>query len=455
MATIKQGILQDISPIGCPPGTTVIIENLFATVPARKKFLKSDKTEFRKITDFVSHFTISYPMIHFKLTHDKKVIFDMPKRVDSLERIRTIVGETTFQHLLPFSFSEGYITLSGYVGKPNSASSTPKQYIFINKRNISDKLISLAVKEAFGTLLPQAQSPTFLLFATLPTEAVDVNVHPRKEQVNFLNSQMVFDAIRLAITQTLSQHNLTISQVPWIDDIHVRKGETQSIAGQLLRNAVLPWNREEIGNSKTTAILQIHQTYILATAQEGLIVIDQHAAHERILYEQFAKSYEEKKKSQETSVLTTPITLTFSLQETQIFEEYKEQVTMGGFELEHFQGNSYVVRKIPKVFQGRNIEKILNEMLSEFAEDRTPKSIDTRTYRMLAYLSCRAAVKSGDVLSVQKMKAIIKQHQVLLTTLLTYFIILINCLCQHTTYFEREACLSEARAKRLRLYQSL
>lgn len=333
----------------------------------------------------------------------------MPKREDIHERVRTILGETIFQHMLPVSFSEGYISLSGFIGKPNIGSSKPKQYIFINKRNISDRLVSLAVKEAFGTLLPSAQSPLFMLFITLPHEAVDSNVHPRKEQVSFLNSQQIFDAIRLSVTQTLSQHNLTISQVPWKDDISVRKSETQSFVGQLLRESVLPWNREGIGAISTNNVMQIHQTYLLTVAKEGLVLIDQHAAHERILYDEFGTAFLQEKKHNESVLLKTPITLQLSLRETQIIEEYREDIITAGFDIEHFQGNSYVIRKAPKVFQGRNIEKIISEMLSDFDQNPQSKSVDTRTQRMLAYLSCRASVKAGDSLSQKQMRTIVEK----------------------------------------------
>jgi len=404
---IRQGKVEHIGSVGIPIGTIVTVDHLLSPVPARKKFLKSLKTEFRQISDVVLHFALAYHTIHFTHTHNKKTIFDLPIKQDERERLRFILGDTV-EHMVPVAFSDSYLTLSGFIGKPQAASkNNQKQFLFINKRAVSDKLISLAVKESFGTLLPSSATPIFVLHLTLPFEIVDVNIHPRKEQVSFINARMIFDLIKQAVLETLMHHNITY-HVPSFDN-SIRKGETTSFSGQLLKETILPWNRTDIGKiTTTTSLLQIYQTYILVTTKEGLVIIDQHAAHERILFEQFLKAFENEKKKKTTYPLSNPLKLSLSFSEKQLIEEYPDIFENLGFSLEHFGGNTYIIRHIPVIFKGRKIEKIIKDMLSDLADERGIKTIDTTSKRMLSFLSCRAAVKAGDVLTQQQMKTILK-----------------------------------------------
>lgn len=406
---ITNGAFENLSPVGIPPGTTITVENLFAPVPARKKFLKTLQTEFRHITDVVSQYVLAYPSIHFHLTHNKKTIFDLPEQQEH-DRIKFILGMTLFEQLLPVQFEDGYIKISGYIGKPLIATQTQqKQLIFINKRKVTDRMISLGVKEAYGTLLPAVNQPVFLLSLSLPYEVVDVNVHPRKEQVAFVDNKMIFDAVKIAVMTTLSENNLTQATVPWKDDLSTKKGETQSYSGQVLKELVLPWDRglEEIGTD--IHLLQVHQLYILSITKNGLLILDQHAAHERILYEQFVTSFEESKKKKKSYTLPELIPLELSIGDSQLLEEYTELFSSVGFTIEPFQGTTYRIREIPTVFKGRDSKKIILDMLEDLSLDKSPKSIDTRTQKMLAYLSCRAAVKSGDTLSTQQMRQIVRE----------------------------------------------
>lgn len=397
---IRQGRVEHRGSIGIPPGTIVTIDGLFSPVPARKKFLKSLKTEFRAITDIVLHFALSYPTIHFTLTHNKKTIFDLPIKKDEKERLIMIFGEDAMEHLLPLNFSDSYLTISGYIGKPHIASKgNQKQFLFVNKRSITDKLISLAVRESFGTLLPSSSTPLFGLYLTLPFEVVDVNVHPRKEQVSFINNRMIFDLVKQAVSETLMSNNITYH----IDTFEnsLRKGETTSFSATMLKETILPWNRMD-------TLLQIHQTYILLTTKNGLVFIDQHAADERIFFEQFSKSFENEKKSKNIYTLPKPLKISLSLSEKQLIEEYQTTFENMGFSLEEFGSQTLILRTIPVLFKGRKIEKIIKDMLSDLRDDRGIKSIDTTSKRMLSFLSCRAAVKAGDTLTPTQMKTILK-----------------------------------------------
>lgn len=405
---IKFGEVENVSSTGIPAGTTVLVENLFRSVPARKKFLKTTATEFRHISEIVMHYALSFPEIHFVLTHNKKTILDLPKKSDFSNRIKMAFGESFLDQFLPIKHEDGYVRIEGFVGKPQTAShNMNRQYLFINTRNVTDKLISLAVKEAFGTLLPSSSTPVFRLHITIPYELVDVNVHPRKEHVQFSDSRMIFDAVKLAVTEILANNNITFNLAKFKIETSAKISDTVSFAGQLLKETVLPWNQTSLGKTSNHQLIQLHKLYILVPSKEGLVLIDQHAAHERILYEEFLESFESEKKK--NFKLSKPVKLELSLSDSQVLEEYMDNFLKSGFQIDHFQAHSFVIRSIPAVFKGRNIQKIVIEMLEEFAQDKTPKSVDTRSQRMLAYLSCRAAVKAGDALSKNQMKSIVKQ----------------------------------------------
>lgn len=408
---LHEGKVEEIKPIGIPIGTTVSVENLFISVPARKKFLKSKQTEFRHITDLVIHYALSYPSIHFLLTHNKKTIFDLATIPHVTQRIKMLLGNDVFEHVIPLTYQESYIKISGFIGKPSLATANQqKQFLFVNNRKVSDKLIALAVKEAFGTLLPSSSYPVFILYLSLPFETIDVNVHPRKEQVSFLNSRMIFDAVKLAVGEALNSNNLTFNLVKFKNDISAKKGETTSFAGTVLRETVLPWNKKKIDViDTTTGILQMHNTYLVTATKEGMILIDQHAAHERILYEEFITAFENEKNKQRNYLLHKPLSFDLSITESLLFEEFASAFSTIGFEIDHMQGTTFVVRKAPLLFKGRNVKKIITEMLAEFAEDKTPKSIDIRSQRMLAFLACRAAIKSGDPITQAQATVLIKQ----------------------------------------------
>lgn len=411
VVTLRNGVLENSAPVGMPVGTIVTVDQLFSSVPARKKFLKSAKTEFRHITDVIMHFALSYPKIHFVLTHNKKTVLDLPRKDRLEERIQLLFGEALFEQLMPLSFEDGYIRIEGYIGRPQVTSrNNQRQYIFVNNRHVSDKLIALAAKEGYGTLLPASSTPVFQLRITLPFEAVDVNVHPRKELVNFLNKKAVFDAIKLAITQTLAENNVTFHLAKFKQESSAKRGETTSFAGSLLKETVLPWNRVAVGERVAGfPLIQAHQTYLITSVKEGIALYDQHAVHESILYEQFVKAFSETKKKKEVYSLSKPFPLHLSLLEKQVLEEYMEVFTHVGFSFEPFQGNTFLIRDIPVIFKGRKVEKIIRDMLDDLSQFEGVKHIDTASQRMLAFLSCRAAVKAGDVLPVKQREQLIKQ----------------------------------------------
>jgi len=396
---IKNGKFEKISPVGMPAGTSVTIDYLFHSLPVRKKFLGTPRTEFRHILDLLSRYALSYPQIHFVLTHNKKSLLDLPATKDILSRIEKLLGKDIVSSLVPVAYSDSYVTLSGFLAKPSITTRTPnKQFLFINNRTISDKSISLTIKSAFGTLLPSTVYPVCLLFVSLPFEMVDVNVHPRKEYVRFVDAVLLQNTIKQAIALTLARYDMTPSASFESLFLSDATGSTQSYAGRLLKESKMPWElpKEKIDYG---TVMQLHKLYLLLLSNNGFVLIDQHAAHERVLYEQLLTEFAKEKKKHNLFYFPKPGVFDLSLTESELLLEHLENFHKLGWDIEQFNNTKFILRSLPVLFQDRDYLKLLREMLEDMREDGLQKNIDDVSRRMIAYLACRGAVKAGDELT--------------------------------------------------------
>ncbi len=408
---ISRGEELEVVPIGTPFGTRVSVNDLFYSVPARKKFLKSGKTELRLLSNIILQFALCYPSIHFVFSHNKKLIFDLPPKKSNEERISFLLGNDFISQMMDFKKEENYIQLHGYIGHPQQASKVNnKQYLFVNNRLVSDKLISLAIKEAFGSLLPSSMTPTYLLFINIPPETIDVNVHPRKEQIAFINNSLVFETVKNAVTETLNHNNINFRLSKFKDDNSVKTGETTSFTGLILKQHVLvPEKNSSELFAQHFSPIQIELTYILSITPGNITLIDQHAAHERILYEKFLKEFLTEKTKSDLHILSESLTVDLSLDEKMLLDEYEELLLKTGFIFESVNKTTIIIKKIPSVFKGRNIKKIINDILLDLSHEKKVSPVDRATERLIAFLACRAAVKSGDRLDENTMKHILDE----------------------------------------------
>ncbi len=410
---LTDGKIEKITPIGMPVGTKIVVSNLFHSVPGRKKFLKSTRTETRHIIDVITDIALAHPEIHFILIHNRKTILDLPKTEHSIERIAKLLGKTIYEGLLPVSLQTSYVTLSGFVTKPQITTPAQKYHLFINGRVISSPLIAHAVKEAFGTLIDPKSHPVFILSVVLPYDLIDVNVHPRKETVRFVDNQLLYDTTFKAITETLMGGNLlyyadnlaalTLGDKSW------RTGKTKSVAGRLLKENQVPWDIRPLPELSGTEIAQFHNVYLFTQTKYGIAIVDQHAAHERILYEQFKEGFTTEKTEQGQYHLATPLGFDVTLSEAELLQQHRDLFIKLGFEIEHFKDNNFLLHAVPLVFQDRNPLQIIRELLKDLHEEKNIKAIDSVTSKMLAYLACRAAVKAGEHLTKKQCKDLIKK----------------------------------------------
>lgn len=391
--TLEEGKLVSSTPVGMPPGTQIEVFDLFYSVPGRKKFIENPAKEYRAILDWVIRIALANPAIRFSLTHNKKLVFDVPKNQTTLQRLQFFLKENL--SLLPVEFEDTYVQISGFSSSvEHSTSSSTKQFVFVNNRPIIDRLINTAVKEAYGNVLESNKYPIYILSITIPFEMVDVNVHPRKEQVNFLNRQLIFDQIQKAIYQTIQINSP-------LHEIQKQKSITTSFAGKLLKQDVdLFGVAKKIDNDQKIA--QFFELYLVFQAQNQLIMVDQHAAHERILYEQLKQEFNTKKTKKVKIASPQAINLSFAE------KEILSQNILFFKELGFVFNKKLKLTAMPMILQDRSIEEIISELIEQIVQDKRI-TLDTKSEQLLKYLACRSAVKQGDKLTEQQSKDLIEK----------------------------------------------
>lgn len=410
----KGGKMESQNPIGCPPGTEISVRNLFFNTPARKKFLKTENTELSHIAATVSHTALAYPSVGFSLKHNGKTILEVPQNSAPQIRLASVLGKNFVKECVPVSFKTESIHIYGFVGQPGmSLSSKRHQYLFVNGRDVSDPLVSRAVVTAYGTRLPAREWPMYLLHVDIDPSEVDVNVHPRKLSVKFLDTQRVFRDVSQAVVQALDGHQKEMfgtagGQSGQYGQTSVgggySGGKVERFFGGAVQDALtfsqnfLELTKRPDGlemanvNAKTFQILgQFANSYILILDEEGLAIVDQHAAHERILYEKFKSKTGEK--APEIQPLLTPIQIECSREEAVFLKQALEYLSKMGFEFDEWSGNTFVIRACPSALKKENLQKLFMEFLNDVMSENQKEKILPE--RILKSMACKAAIKFG------------------------------------------------------------
>lgn len=449
--------LLESTQISAPPGTSISAKNLFFNTPARRQFLKTDATELRNITEIITRIALVYPEIGFKYSHNGLMIFDIPKS-NLADRVRSVVGEHLFRELIFVREKSEDLEVTGYVGKPGFfRRSRTEQYLYLNRRYIVNKAINHAVFKAYEHLLEKGSFPFFFLNISIDPKKIDVNVHPSKLEVKFADESRVYRFVLAAINKTFGTHDLsptlekgTIDRPPFsvkrvssdifpvtersspgeeIDQDGLfnlrssqsgRGSEPEGVAissfepleGVRLRRSVVLQHRTsgivegEKEDHESKAIWQLHNKYILSQVRTGIIVIDQHVAHERILYERAIASFENKLPV--TQQLLFPQTVELNPVDYQLAEELIPQLQCLGFGIKLFGRNTIVIEGIPADVRVGNERTILQDILNEYRKNEHQVKMDVRD-RLAKSYACKAAIKAGDKLSVPEMVNLIDQ----------------------------------------------
>ena len=403
----KNAVKKEFS-LGMPVGTRVIVEHLFSATPARKEFLKEPTTELRHIIAVITEQALIHNTVRFCLFHNGSSLFLFPPQ-DLEERVATILGKHFADSLIPVSLESPHSRISGYISKPQRASqSQVHQYLFINNRTVQPGLVANIIREAYGTLIPAKLFPPFILYLTLPKEYVDVHVHPRKEEVRLLNFSEVANDIKTAVVSALQKVDLAYQFSEFGSDgasiLHDRS--MSDYMADMLKGMGDTWHPTMIDSHE---ILQIRNLYLLAHSKIGIVIVDQHAAHECILFEEFRTQFE--KLSEQDSRYYLPTAKTFEVPHMNIAEKETHLGALQklGFDIEDFGGNVYKLNAVPFFFKDRDHVGLVMSILDDISNEILDRPMDEKTHRTLAYLACRGAVKAGDPLSIDERKNLIEK----------------------------------------------
>lgn len=406
---------------GSPAGTIVTIEHLFHNVPARQKFLRQPETEAGHIYSVVSYYALAYPEIRFNLTADGRQTFQSAGNGRLGDVLIAVYGLEVADKLLPVVEAEEMV--AGFVGTP-ALHRANRAYVtlFVNRRWIQDRSLTHAVIEAYHTLLPVGRYPVAVLFLQLPPAEVDVNVHPTKREVKFRDGHRVFSAVQRVVRQTLVERSPvpTLGQAPrtWATPDWERRAGLLS-AGQGMSSAQLAmevYRPAELGEEPRPVgpvrlpllrvVGQVGQTYIVAEGPQGMYLIDQHAAHERILYEQTMAGHRGHNVVSQT--LLEPATLELDPLLAGMLAQELAVLNEIGFDIESFGGLTYLLRAVPAMLADADPRTALVEILEMVRGDAGSLALQGEA-RVIAAVCKRAAVKAGQTLSTDEMQVLVRQ----------------------------------------------
>lgn len=418
------GNTQEITKTGSGDGTIISVKDLFYNTPVRRKFLKSAEIELREILDLITRFALYYNNISFRLIKNNKVIFKTNKSENPLQSIIDVYGVDTAKSMIKIEFSDGPIKINGFISKPPvSRSNREAQNIFVNGRNIKDKIITDAVYEGYHSMLFNKRHPIFILNIDIDPKVIDVNVHPTKREIRIKDEKLMHNAISKIINDALTKDTLK-------EKITKNAFEQQKLSdnGGFERNNkyIVPIKNKEIiiedinpdeyriklekieilskpkPMTRDYRILgQIHKCFILAENNNGLILIDQHTAEERIYYDKFMKQYANQEIKKQS--MLKPQIIELNTIDSQILMNNLNLMQSMGFDIEHFGSNTFKVNSIPVIFSRMQDKETIMSIIDELIESNKSKKIESLKEDIITRMSCKAAIKRGDELSTIQM----------------------------------------------------
>lgn len=442
---VQGGEQPSVRDVGMAPGTEILVEDLFFNVPARRKFLKKESTETQHIVDVMQRMALSHPEVHFKVVSDGRVVLSAPAEADLMARIYSL-GPKMCEYLYE-CFIDGPVVVRGYISEPSfKKRDTSSLFTFVNGRFVRDKLIIQAIKRGYGTLLGSGEYPYVIIDINVPTSEVDVNVHPMKSEVRFLRSGEVFTSITRAVQLTLADNPHVARQIesslvvpdasPGSDGFHGSGVDSRTgwLGRSSSRPASLPGfslgppypfprgsaatdqpslpHRQDVGLSDAGRLSdmrylgQFFGTYLLGQLGNRLVVIDQHAAHERILFEQLRGQFTQAKVSSQP--LLIPILLELDAAMVAKVESRRDLLERLGFHVESFGGSTVAVKGVPALLKQRSPAQPLLAVLETLDED---EHLDTVAlfHKPISTMACHSAIRAGDPIEPDEVKALLRQ----------------------------------------------
>ena len=442
---IEGGRMRDVKDAAHPRGTTIAVRDLFFNVPARRKFLRSEATETFHLTNLVTHYALAHPEIAFAFVNNGRDVVRAVPAKDLRERAYQIFGEEFLENLLPVDGGDTLVArVTGFVSAPRDRrTSRDSQYLFVNRRFVRDRMIGRSLSEGYRSILPHGVYPAALLFIETPLEEVDVNVHPAKTEVRFRRSAAVADAVREAIRDALAR-NEYVPQIPQITQTQVASAAvsfTQPPPQPRIEFAPLPSGDEiardieemirsssfvkspsplpplnsaerlvrevtpETLSTNIHPLGQLEESFIIATDDEGLLLIDQHVAHERVLFDKYRALESERRP--ESQQLLVPETFDLTPAQAAVFDQLAPELETYGFELMRLSGRTVAIRAVPADLPAGEARNMLSELLETVDPEKKTSAHETLKDEIAASLACHAAIKVNMTLTPEKMRWLI------------------------------------------------
>ncbi|MCB9988385.1 MAG: DNA mismatch repair endonuclease MutL [Rhodospirillales bacterium] len=449
--TIEGGKKGEPQPCAHPQGTVVEILDLFYATPARLKFMKSERAEYGAVKDTLSRLAMAFPALGFCLIHDGKTVMNLPPGQNHKERLAGILGRDFYDNAIPIEAEREGIYLSGYASLPTFNRGTNQhQYLYVNGRPIKDRLVLGAIRGAYSDVLAHDRHPLAALFIELPATQVDVNVHPAKAEVRFRDAALVRGLLVSALKHALHENGQRASTsaaqqaldslrpahapsvTPFLYNSYspaprpASSGALQAGLADSVRNFYQPFEPaarhenapetrpesepEAVHYPLGAARAQLHENYIVAQTPDGLVIVDQHAAHERLTYERFKNQIADN--GIEKQGLLTPEIIEMEDTEMQRLIEQADELSRLGLEIEPFGPNAIAVQAVPALLGGRaNIQGLIRDLADELTERDSVQGLEERINEVLSTMACHGSVRSGRRLTTEEMNALLRQME--------------------------------------------
>ncbi|WP_413624032.1 DNA mismatch repair endonuclease MutL [Luteibacter sp. Lutesp34] len=457
---VDGGRMQDVRPAQHPQGTTIEVRDLFYNVPARRKFLRAERTEFAHIDDLLKSLALAREGVDIRLSHNgKPVRLLKPARDENaaLARVAEVLGPEFPGHALRVEHEAAGMRLSGWVGLPTaSRSQADQQYFYVNGRLVRDRIVAHAVRQAYADVLFHGRHPVFVLFLELDPAGVDVNVHPAKSEVRFREQRLIHDFLFRTLHEALAQtragaalpsteidapvsagavgafidHRPLASPSPsssampaWpqhasqsrlnlgVRDQPLADYATLFGASAASRPAPLPAGNEADGDVPPLgyAIAQLKNIYVLAENAHGLVLVDMHAAHERITYEKLKNG--RVTANLRSQMLLVPLSIAVSAKEAAAAEEHADALGEWGLELSRSGPGAVVVRRIPSLLEGADVAQLTRDVLGELAQHGSSRRLEELENELLSTMACHGSVRAGRRLGIPEMNALLREME--------------------------------------------
>lgn len=404
---IEGGKILEQHPFARPPGTEIIVEDLFFNTPARLKFLKGEGAERRQIDLWISRYALAYAHVHFILRHNGREVFSLPAAREPRYRLAALYGTELAEALLEVAEEEGTVRVRGWISPPGMDRPDRQELVFfVNGRWVQDRMLPAAILQAYHTLLPSGRYPWAFLWIDVPPEQVDVNVHPAKIEIRFRDPDGIFRAVQRAVHRALRE----TAPIPVFRSVELpeRPLEISSPPTQAFPEIISQTPGEESSPSALPplrVIGQIQASYIIAEGPDGLYLLDQHAAHERVLYETLSAQRQEGPLPAQP--LLQPLLIDVPPEEISLLEENRGLLEDLGFRMEPFGPHTVRLQAVPAILSTEAILSVFQDLLMDLQESRRPME-GTLEARLIRSICKRAAVKAGQVLSLEQMQHLVR-----------------------------------------------